>query len=138
MTVRLRRDTIDNLTDYITMQDVLNFEIPKTERLDISTGYFNVNGYSLLRGTLEQASYKDDFHMRLLLGRQALIPEEGTFEELAQKYNEDALSIKSSLDDADLTSDTLSDTISLISLLRRENIQVKLGRSRPCPKISLA
>ena len=115
---RIKRDIIDNTTDDITMSDVLNSEIPQTEKLDISTGYFNVPGYTMLKDALNEAAQKDDFGMRLLLGSQALIPDV-TFEERAQESGEDAVSLKSDLDDAELTLDAMSDTASLISLLTK-------------------
>ena len=126
---RIKRDIIDNTTDDITMSDVLNSEIPQTEKLDISTGYFNVPGYTMLKDALNEAAQKDDFGMRLLLGSQALIPDV-TFEERAQESGEDAVSLKSDLDDAELTLDAMSDTASLISLLTKENVQARLGSSR--------
>ena len=126
---RIKRDIIDNTTDDVTMSDVLNSEIPQTKKLDISTGYFNVPGYTMLKDALNEAAQKDGFGMRLLLGRQALIPDV-TFEERAQENDEDAISLKSDLDDAELTLDAMSDTASLISLLKKENVQARLGSSR--------
>ena len=125
---RIKRDIIDN-AEGITMSDVLNSEIPHTQKLDISTGYFNVPGYTMLKDTLNDAAQKDGFEMRLLLGKQALIPD-ATFEEMARENGEDAISLKSGLDDAELTLDAMSDTAALISFLNRKNVQVRLGSSR--------
>ena len=126
---RIRRDIIDNTAEGPTMSGILNSEIPHTKKLDVSTGYFNVPGYAMLKAALNEAVQRDGFEMRLLLGKQALIPD-ATFEEMVQKNGEDAMSLKSGLDDADLTLGTMSDTISLIGLLKRENIWVRLGNSR--------
>ena len=126
---RIRRDIIDNITDDITMKDVLNSEIPDTCKLDISTGYFNVPGYAMLKNALAKTVQKDKFAMRLLLGRQALLPED-TFEEEALQNNEDAISLKTGLDDSELSESGMSDISSLISLLQKDNIQVRLGSSR--------
>ena len=125
---RIKRDIIDN-AEGVTMSDVLNSEIPHTQKLDISTGYFNVPGYTMLKDTLNDAAQKDGFEMRLLLGKQALIPD-ATFEEMARENGEDAISLKSGLDDAELTLDAMSDTAALISFLNRKNVQVRLGSSR--------
>lgn len=125
---RIKRDIIDNTGD-ITMSDVLNSEIPHTKKLDISTGYFNVPGYAMLKDSMIGATQKDGFAMRLLLGRQALIPE-SDFEEKAQENGEDAVSLKSNLNEAELTLEAMSDTNSLISLLKMENVQARLGSSR--------
>lgn len=129
MANKLKRDIIDNITEDVTMKDVLNFVIPHTKSFDISTGYFNVPGYAMLKDSLTEISQNKDFKMRLLLGSDVLIPEYD-FEKKAQENNEDAMSLKSELDDAELTLEAMSDTNSLISLLKRDNIQVRLGKSR--------
>lgn len=129
MAQRIKRDIIDNFTEGITMKDILNSEIPHAKKLDISTGYFNVPGYAMLKHSLNDAAQKDGFEMRLLLGRQALLPE-SDFEEKARENHEDAISIKSDLDNSKLTLEAMSDTNSLISLLKRSNVQARLGSSR--------
>lgn len=127
----IKRDIVDNITDDITMSAVLNSEIPHTKGLDISTGYFDIAGYSLLRQSLEVVSQRDTFAMRLILGRQAILPDiNTTFEEDARRYNEDVLSIKSRLDDEHLSTELMSDTTSLIAFLKRKTVQVRLGPSR--------
>ena len=129
---RTKQDIIDNAAGGVTMRDILNEEIPLTEKLDISTGYFNVPGYAMLKDTLNDSAHKDGFGMRLLLGRQALVPD-SDFEERAKESAEDgddAVPLKSDLDNAELAADTMSDTNSLISLLGRENVHVRIGRSR--------
>ena len=130
---RIKRDIIDNVTDSVTLKDVLNSEIPHTEKLDISTGYFDVPGYAMLRGTLEKVLDHNGFFMRLLLGTQALVSET-TFEETAKRSqwseNDGTVPLKSSVDDAELTADTMSDIVSLIAFLRHENVQVRIGGRR--------
>ncbi len=126
---RIKRDIIDNITENITMQDILNSEIPQTTQLDISTGYFNVGGYALLKDRINEAIKKDNYKMRLLLGKQALLPDD-TFEDIVQRNSEDAVSLKTALNDEELSIDTLSDTSSLISILKRDNIQVRLGTTK--------
>lgn len=126
---KIRRDIIDNTTDGITMCDVLNSEIHYTDNLDISTGYFNVPGYALLKDALDNLVQSRNGKMRLLLGKPALIPD-ATFEEAAEEGNEDAVSLKRGLDESDLTLDAVSHTASLIRLLSAESVQVRLGKSR--------
>ena len=127
---RIKKDIIDN-TNGVTMQKVLNSEIPHAPRLDISTGYFDVAGYGMLRGQLESATKDPAFAMRLLLGKEAILAKEGSFEKYAQEYqSSEVLSIKSSLDRTDLTEESRTDTMSLINLLHRPNIQVRLGANR--------
>ena len=129
MAQRIKRDIIDNITNNITMKDILNSEIPHTKTLDISSGYFNIAGYAMLRDSLNSAIQDKNFGMRLLLGKQALLPDK-TFEEIALESSEDAISLKTKLNDAELSEEALSNTTSLISLLKRDNMQVRLGTSR--------
>lgn len=129
MTARIKRDIIDNTTDGITMRDILNSEVPLTRSLDISTGYFNVPGYALLKDALDGLIHERGGKMRLLLGKPALVPD-ATFEEMAEADGEDAVSLKHGLDKSELTLDAMSDTASLLRLLNMDNVQVRLGRSK--------
>ena len=130
MTDRIKRDIIDNSTDDITMQKVLNSEIPHAKQLDISTGYFDVAGYGLLRQTLEPAAKNGSFAVRLLLGKGAMPPPEEAFEEIVRSTGDEPLSIKAHLDGEDLEPNPREDAASLIELLERSNVQVRLGPSR--------
>jgi len=69
--------------------------------------------------------------MRLMLGKEDICPQEGSFERYARQYKESAeSSVKSNLDDAELSPESRDDTTSLIRLLERDNIHVRLGASR--------
>ena len=137
----IRRDIIDNTTDGITMQRVLESEIPLVKRFDVSTGYFNVDGYGLLRKPLEDAAQHGSLSMRLLLGRGAIPLSEGTFEMHAERHGIGTLaggsavqgepqSVKDGLDGTAIGSKPQADTSSLIALLERPNVQVRIGSSR--------
>ena len=134
MDERVRADIIDNMKSGITMQRILSSNIPFVRQLDISTGYFDVGGYGLLRSALEESAKDGSFSMRLLLGKDAIVPTEGSFEKYAEKYrasDEDpGHSMKTSLDGSGLTADSMDDTASLIALLKRPNVQVRMGASR--------
>ena len=133
---RFRADIIDNIQNSITMQMILNSEIPYIKQFDVSTGYFDVQGYGMLRQALEESTKDKSFVMRLLLGKEALIPAEDSFEKYAQQYKESqnndekVLSLKVSLDESEFTQESRTDTTSLIALLNQQNIQVRLGTSR--------
>ncbi len=131
MTAPIKKDIIDNQKD-ITMQKILNSEIPHAQNIDISTGYFDVKGYGMLRNTLDKAATDKLFSMRLLLGKEAILPQEGPFEKYAKKYNESIAesSLKTNLDDTELSVRSRDDTTALIKLLQQENIHVRLGASR--------
>ena len=148
MSERIRKDIIDNSKD-ITMQKILNSEIPLVKQLDISTGYFDVNGYGMLRAELDKAAKDPSFEMRLLLGKDAILPQEGSFEKLVKQHKEliknkstntdlsvedeeliKVKSLKTSLDDTNLALEHKDNTAALINLLERENIKVRLGGNR--------
>ena len=139
----IKRDIIDNTTGDITMQKVLCSEIPLAARFDVSTGYFDVAGYALLRKDLEAAARNESFSMRLLLGKGSLPPASvPSFEQRAEQYawREDGAdaepgdppppSVKAGLDDAELGRGPQADTAGLIALLERPNVQVRVGPSR--------
>ena len=84
---RIKKDIIDNSKD-ITMQKILNSEIPLVKQLDISTGYFDVRGYGMLREELDKAAKDPSFELRLLLGKDAILPMEGSFEKLVKQHEE--------------------------------------------------
>ena len=134
MEERIRSDIIDNTKGGITMRKILSSNIPYVRQLDISTGYFDVGGYGMLRDVLEKAVKGGSFTLRLLLGKDAIVPAEGSFEKYAEQYQrrEAGLehSMKSSLDDRGLTAELMTDTASLIALLKRPNVQVRMGASR--------
>lgn len=127
---RIKKDIIDN-TD-ANMSDILNSEIPHVTKFDVSTGYFDVAGYGMLRKSLENTMRDEKFKMRLMLGKEAIVPDENSFEKYAKKYSEsiNTQSIKSSIEDTEISKDSLDDTTSLIKLLTKDNIQVRLGSSR--------
>ena len=130
---RIKSDIIDNTSDGITMKEILGSGIPHVRQLDISTCYFNVDGYGLLRGPIEESAASKSFKMRLLLGSEAILSPEGSFERYAAQYgslHRDIQSINTSLDGMDLTPGSRDDTLGLIGLLRRPNVQVRLGSSR--------
>ena len=132
MIERIKRDIIDN-TDEFTMKNILNSEIPHSGKLNISTGYFDVAGYGMLRESLEQQIKNKSFEMKILLGKEAILPTKNSFEKYARQYhqnNQEIHSLKSSLDDAELSPQSKDDTSSLIKLLEYDNIQVRLGANR--------
>ncbi len=126
----LKRDIIDN--QKYTMAEILNYQIPKTEKIDISTGYFNVGGYAAVRKSLEPISNNENFQLRLLLGKDAIEPEKKSFEAYAKEHelSQEEMSVKTGLYNTELTSESLSDVASLITLLKKDSVQVRLGRSR--------
>lgn len=66
------REIIDNETDDYSMSKFLNHTIPKYTNVDIATGFFNIGGYSNVRGALEELADKPGGSFRLLFGRESM------------------------------------------------------------------
>ena len=126
---RAEPDIIDNRAH--SMADVLNMNLGRIGFLDVSSGYFEVSGYGAVREALERAVSRDSFAFRLLVGKDALRPPTfSTFEEYRSNAGAIPETMQSSLDRDDLDAGTMDDVAGLIGLLRRGNVQVRLGRSR--------
>ena len=133
MTVeRITQDIIDNNRGH-NMGDILNSEIANTNAFDVSTGYFDVRGYDVLRGILEEKVIDTEFRMRLLMGKEAILTGEDSFEKYAKQYGkdiEDSSSLKSSIDEAELTPDSRQSITGLVNLLKNDNVEVRMGKRR--------
>ena len=70
-----KKEIIDNEKDKYTMSQFLEFQLNYVNNkgeLDISSGYFNISGYDLLRSSLWNFSKRPNFKLRLLFGREAI------------------------------------------------------------------
>ncbi len=122
-------DIIDNRKH--DMASVINMNLDRINFLDVSTGYFEVNGYGAVREALERAASNDSFRFRLLVGKDALRPPSfDAFEEYTKYANTLPETLESGLGGEELDTDRMDDVTGLIKLLRRDNVQVRLGRSR--------
>ncbi len=127
----IKAQIIDNTKGGLTMARILNSTIPHAAKMDVSTGYFSVGGYGLLRESLENSG----IGVRLMMGRETMIPADYSFEAYARMHGSEpdaaaALSTKSDLDESDLTAKTLDDTAGLLRLLRRDDVLVRMGNRR--------
>lgn len=133
MTVeKIQQDIIDNSRGH-NMGAILNSEIANTDTFDVSTGYFDVRGYDVLRGTLEEKVPDPRFHMRLLMGKEAILTGEDSFEKYARQHGrdvEDSSSLKSSIDQAELTPSSRESITGLVNLLKNDNVEVRMGKRR--------
>jgi len=71
----LKKEIVDNETDSYTMARFLIETLPRTRRVDIASGFFNVSGYARIRDELWSAAKQPDFNMRLLFGREVSVNE---------------------------------------------------------------
>ena len=129
---RIIRDIIDNTTDP-KMGTILNSEIANTDTFDVSTGYFDVKGYEMLRKNLDAKVAEPGFHMRLLMGTEAIVPNNASFEKYARQHGQDpegASSLKSSIDEEEFKESSWHSITGLVDLLERDNVEVRMGTRR--------
>ena len=123
-----RPGIIDNRTHF--MSGMLKANIPKAKLLAVSTGYFDVAGYWMIRDALETAVNRPEFAFNLLLGKEAMMPHTETFEEYKRRRDPETMTAAERLDGEGLNGGTYDATTSLTNLLRRENVSVRLSPSR--------
>lgn len=126
----LQPDIIDNRK--LTMSNTLNLNIPKIEFFDVSTGYFYVDGYDLIRNTLEEAVTKRSMKFRLLVGQDTIKSKtHDTFEDYRKvAESEELRSMKDILDNQDLNTHGMDVTTGLINLLRCDHVQIRHNNRR--------
>ena len=126
---KLEPDVIDNRA--AVMAEVLAMNLNRIRFLDVSSGYFDVGGYGLVRKSLERAATNSSFEFRLMIGRDAIRPPTfDTFEEYRKHAGLLPESVKAGLDAEDLDGASMDDVAGLIAFLRRGNVQVRRGGAR--------
>ena len=122
-------DIIDNRE--ARMADVLNMNMPRIDFLDVSSGYFEVSGYGMVREALEAAVADPSFTFRLMVGKDAIRPPAfDTFEEYSKRAAAYSETLKSNLEQGDLDGTSMGDVTGLINLLRRDNVQIRTSSVR--------
>lgn len=138
----LKNDIIDNRK--IKAGDYINSYLPIIEHLDISTGYFDIEGYAIIRDGLEaQLDKSTKFEFRLLMGADSIrIKVPKSFEELMDQTTDnsstgpwpdiaedDTASLETSIASMNLGSG--QDAINgLRRMLEKKAVQVRRGKSR--------
>ena len=122
-------DIVDNRE--FTMAGVLNTNLPRIGFLDVSSGYFDVGGYGTVRRALEKSVANPEFSFRLMMGRDAIRPPSfDTFEEYSRYAEASGDTLESGLEEEPMDRTRMDDVAGLISLLKRDNVQVRLGSAR--------
>jgi superfamily II DNA/RNA helicase len=120
-----KKEIIDNEDD--TMAEFLKTALQKNGgQVSIATGYFNVEGYADLRDPLREAAKKNDFHLRLLIGNEAVVRKDAAMQceveaEGSLPEELDGLSINDSY--ASLVSD-------LVQFLKQEKVELRQNPER--------
>ena len=133
----MRKEIIDNQKDLYTMSRFLNEELQNERnkgRLSISSGFFNVGGYHLLRDSLWRFSKLPSFDLRLLFGKEAINPEDDkmTFEELVEQLppTQSEMDLQSELNKLDLEWESAKLVDDLINFLMQNKVQVRTNKNR--------
>lgn len=137
-----KKDIIDNESGN-TMSSFLTQELRSTKNKGefcVSSGYFNVAGYSLLKEVLWEFSRKPNFRLRMLFGRQAIKEEDGamqkTFEmqmEERQAQEERELrdrSLAEELSELDLEMESANTVNDLVKFLKQSRVEVRTNKNR--------
>lgn len=133
----MRKEIIDNQKDLYTMSQFLNEELQNERnkgRLSISSGFFNVGGYQLIRDSLWKFSKQPNFNLRLLFGKEAISIKEDktTFEELVERLpdTQNELDLQSELNRLDLEWESAKLIDDLIHFLMQDKVQVRTNKNR--------
>ena len=125
-------DVIDNSEH--AMADVLNINLDRINSLYISSGYFNVSGYNLIREKLNAALDRDGFDFRLLIGKSAIRTPDSleTLEEYRGKIaeHETQESMKANTDKQEISMQGMNDVSRLLAFLKRANVSVRHNNMR--------
>ena len=133
----MRKEIIDNEKDQYTMSQFLNDELVNDRNkgsLSISSGYFNIGGYSLIRDKLCNFSKKPDFNLRLLFGREAIKPddERKSFESILEEIpdaNEET-NLQQELSSLELEWQSVELVDDLINFLSLPGVSVRTNKNR--------
>ena len=120
-----RKEIIDNEDG--TMAEFLKDAFKENQgQVSIATGYFNVDGYAELRSTLKEAAKRDDFHLRLLIGNEAVVRKNA---ELPFKVESEG-SLPDELDGLSINESYASLVGDLVEFLRQENVELRQNPER--------
>ena len=118
------------------MADVLNINLDRISSLYISSGYFNMGGYNLIREKLNAALDRDGFDFKLLIGKSAIRTPDPleTLEEyrgkIAEHETKQMESMKANTDKQEISMRGMSDVSRLLAFLRRDNVAVRHNNMR--------
>lgn len=133
----MRKEIIDNEKDHYTMAGFLNEELHNDRnkgRLSISSGYFNVGGYQLVRDSLWEFTRRPSFNLRLLFGKEAIKSEEDakSFEELVERLpdSKNETDLQTELNKLDLEWESAKLVDDLIRFLSQDKVHVRSNKNR--------
>jgi superfamily II DNA/RNA helicase len=125
----MKKEIVDNETDGYTMADFLKEALGRNEgTVDISSGYFNVSGFALVRDQLWSAAKQPGFNMRLLFGREATSSTQAR-EDITKGLGQE-ITLTAELDKLSITEESAKLIDNLIDFLRQDDVQVRRNPRR--------
>jgi superfamily II DNA/RNA helicase len=122
----MKKEIVDNETERYTMADFLKEALPKTKKLDVASGFFNVSGYAKVKEELWKASKQLGFTMRLLFGKESP-PTETT--DTTPPMEQDTV-LDNELDSLAISVESARLIDDLIEFLKQPNIQIRKNPKR--------
>lgn len=129
--VSMDKEIIDNETGRYQMSQFLNDLLPNSCRpVSIATGYFNVEGYELVREALNRAMDKPGVGLRLLLGSES-VTKRGVAGRMDAYGGGDA-PLAEELEQLSIEEKYARLVDDLIAFLKRENVEVRTNPNKFC------
>lgn len=120
-----KKEIIDN--EDSTMADFLKSALKISQGgVSIATGYFNVEGYEVLQKELMEAAKRENFHLRLLVGNEAVVRKDATL----QCEMELEGSLPQELDDLPINDSRASLIENLIGFLKQNKVELRQNPER--------
>jgi len=117
---KIKKEIIDN--EDSTMADFLKGALKISQGgVSIATGYFNVEGYEVLKDDLRAAAQRDDFQLRLLIGNEAVVRKDAAPPLEAETEG----SLPQELDDLPINDSRAALVGDLIDFLSQEKVQLR-------------
>jgi superfamily II DNA/RNA helicase len=122
----MKKEIVDNETENYTMARFLTETLPRTRKVDIASGFFNVSGYAKIRDQLWSASKQQGFNMRLLFGREVSVDETP---ETVNCVGQDT-TMNEELSKLAITEQTAKLIDNLIEFLKKDSVQIRKNPRR--------
>ncbi|MEM2941594.1 MAG: helicase-related protein [Thermoproteota archaeon] len=125
----MKKEIVDNETGNYTMAQFLNEALRANHGpVSIAVGYFNVEGFACVKDSLWEATNRNDFSLRLLIGREAIYKNETTPSIESSDLAE--TSLISELDNLSIDERSARLVDDLIKFLKLDKVQVKKNPDR--------
>ncbi|MDA8000828.1 MAG: SNF2-related protein [Alphaproteobacteria bacterium] len=108
----------------LTMEAVINTNLPRLDTLDVSTGYFDIAGFAAVAGELMKRA-RAGMPVRLLVGSDLISGAPRAFEEYAEANADDGLTFAESMRRAELGEEAFKNAVTLVEFIDLPNVEVR-------------